>query len=189
MIHLIRHGPKAWDNGQQKSYPYPTNDGANHDPPLDYDGCEADLKCMRLADRLLNQEDAPSMIIASPFLRCRQTAELMNSRLVFHDEERLSIINSSLFREYLGNWRTKERVVVELSQETYLLLHSADPILETWEEFQERMKTACKFVKHTMDSVVDKGDSIWIISHRIVIRQLAKMLRESDYPVACHFMD
>lgn len=184
MIHLIRHGPKAWDNGKKPRFT--DLDGESHDPPLDYDNLEADLKCMRLADRILNQEDAPTMILSSPFLRCRQTAELMNSRMIFHNEDHLTIIPNPLFREYLGNWKTDQ---IRITEETNQLLHRDTKLCEDWADFELRMQQACQFVKHTFDSVVDSNESIWIISHRIVIRELKRLLAKDDYPVACHYLE
>lgn len=184
MIHLIRHAPKAWDNGKKPKFT--DLKGESHDPPLDYDQLQADLKCMRLADRILNQEDAPTMILSSPFLRCRQTAELMNSRMVFHNEELLTVIPSPLLREYLGNWRDDQ---VQITDDTRQLLYQDTVLSERWGEFECRMQEASQFIKHTFDTIVNENDSIWIVSHRIVIRELNRLLTQDDYPVACHFLE
>lgn len=142
---LIRHGKKAWKNGRP-----------DHDPPL-ING--DDIKKLR------NQlTEVPEYIVCSPFLRCRQTAEILSGG-------NIPIIIDSNLREYLGNWK-----FVSINFET--LKNIQGPIIETYAQFENRVKN-CKY-----------SGNIWIVSHGLTIREICKAWGKPPiYPDEASFIE
>lgn len=173
MIHLIRHAPKAYDNGRKQ----PWQAGASHDPPL-ADQAAANKAC-ELANRLLLQEDDPGLVLSSPFLRCRQTAKCMGAG----DD----LFVSPLLREYLGNWETrKHQIRITNETESYLL---DDTILvETWPEFRSRSELCADWLIYVLQYLSD-GRSVWVITHGSLMKQLNRDLSKRGFPVALHWLD
>lgn len=179
MIHLIRHGPKAWDNGRGGPVDH-LDEGETHDPPLDWlNG--AGHRVDHLSAQLLAQEDEPAAILSSPFLRCRQTAEILAQRL-----EEPMLIDCSLLREYLGNWRGSSRPV-RITQQTDALLGKEDSIVENWEKFSQRAHSTAEWLIFLLDNLCD-GRSLWVVTHGALMRKVNRILVKRGYPVALHWL-
>jgi len=138
---LIRHGTKQWNNG------HPTLNGCPFDPPL-ITGYSLDIPLNR-----------PEMVVTSPFLRCRQTAELIaNGAPIYIDSD---------LREYLGNW---EKVWV--LPETQRAI--SWPLIETFPQFNRRVS-----------KIPNKSyyrDNVWIVTHGLVIKKVTgKSVNEGGY--------
>jgi len=177
MIHLIRHAPKAWDNGRGPPRHW-NAEGASHDPPINWSQ-QADQKALQLADQLLAQEDEPWLILTSPFLRCRQTAALMSSRW-----PQIEPITCPILREYLGNWRPSQ---VVLTLRTQREMNITEPPIESLDEFHNRIENIVQWLIFTFESA--GHHSIWVITHGTVMRRVFRKLEKLGYPVACHFQD
>jgi len=180
MIHLIRHAPKAWDNGRGPPAGWSSSAGASHDPPLTPEG---QRKAAALGERLAAQEDEPAMVLCSPFLRCRETAELMAGRLSSEQQPMVC----PLLREYLGNWAGRESEI-DLTLDTVRSLGSADIVVESWAEFANRTDNAAAFLAFTLTNFAG-GKSIWAVTHATVMRRVYRRLQQMGYPVAMHFQD
>ncbi len=173
MIHLIRHSEKQWDNGRK-----PKNSlGQSHDPPLEFE--KGTLSASQLSEQLLMQEDQPSFIFCSPFLRCRQTAEAMVGDL------NVPIIVCPLLREYLGNWKGRE---IEIEEDTEICLDADDKLIESWQEFSRRSQSCAEWLMLMFDNVRERG-SLWIVTHGTLMRQLNNFLSRENYPIALHWQD
>lgn len=116
MVVFIRHGKKAWKNGERASF----------DPPL-LDGNDV----RQLVTPGIKR---PERIICSPFLRCRQTALILSDLLGGLDIE----VDSDL-REYLGNW-PQSQILLEPTTQSYIL----GQVTESFEVFQERVLRVLK---------------------------------------------
>lgn len=145
MTVLIRHGKKKWKNGTR------TNDGYSFDPPL-IDG--EDIVSLR--DSLLQTSGEPVSIFCSPFLRCRQTAEILS-------EEQIPIRIVPDLREYLGNWNGRHRRV-DLDPETQR--HIRGPVVESFNDFKHRAIHLDRYLQ----------PNVWIVSHGLVIETLYEHL-------------
>jgi broad specificity phosphatase PhoE len=179
MIHLIRHAPKAWDNGRGPPADW-SSAGASHDPPL---APEGQRKATLLGERLVAQEDEPAIVLCSPFLRCRETAELMAGQLVSEQQPMVC----PLLREYLGNWAGRESEI-DLTLGTVHSLGCADLVVESWAEFANRTDNAAAYLAFLLDNFAG-GHSIWAVTHGTVMRRVYRRLQRMGYPVAMHFQD
>jgi len=131
MAVLIRHGKKAWNNGFSRGkYPF--------DPPLVRD------------HEIQIPEGIPERIVCSPFLRCRQTAQILSD----HTGAPISI--DSNLREYLGNWTNVPLQYIDPETSR----HIQEPLIETYEEFRNRVLRARHYL----------NQNVWIVTHWIVIR-------------------
>jgi len=137
----MRHGEKAWENGKK-----PINmSGYSHDPPL-----VNSFTVVQSVEKLKKYRiDA---IYCSPFLRCRQTAEIVCRHLG------LKYQVDSRLREYLGNWKIHE---LDLDPATIRGLGNID-IVETFKEFNNRYRDLLK------SELFRPGNLL--ITHNMIIR-------------------
>jgi len=92
----IRHGEKQYDNGKGKTGNY------QHDSPLKEDINETIYKKVEILHRLYG---FPSRIICSPFLRTRQTKDIMLTKLNEIDKvasENIKVQYDTYISEFLG---------------------------------------------------------------------------------------
>ena len=147
---FIRHGHKTYENGRSSEYRF--------DPPLTTYGQEQSYICFK---NLLDQYGPPSGIVASPFRRTRQTADIARlvilERLGYHVE--INYDNS--IREYLGNHHCINSDDFEDQTRVHLTLKNNS---ERWGAFIKRLKNAGPQLQ----------PNVWYITHGLVIQQLAR---------------
>ncbi len=123
MAIFFRHGEKKWNNNRK---------------PRKEEGYECDPPIIGEADILKSIKKLPpnvTGIVTSPFLRCRQTADI-----IAREKGIAKITTDADLREYLGNQKGKG---IQLDPVTSHFLGNQPPV-ETFEEFElrvERLKT------------------------------------------------
>jgi broad specificity phosphatase PhoE len=147
----FRHGEKEYANGHNKIYKF--------DTPLK-DTAHTDIEAYALY--LIAEYGAPSAIICSPYLRTRQTAEIMNSCL----EERVQIYCDPLLSEYLGHHRDQP---LDVYPETEIF---KPPHPETWKDLERRSIEHYESFSHYDEA----EDVFWFITHGTVISCITKHL-------------
>jgi len=164
MIPFIRHGEKLWANGRKPKQAR----GYSHDPPIDRKQAGA---IHDLADELY-QETKPCKIITSPFLRCRQTAEEIQTFLRRNYRHKIAIEVDTDLREYLGHWKEgtsglphQIEISKDISPGTLSYLTEVK-VIETMIEFKERIG------RLPMKEWAKKP--VWVVTHGIVIFFLYK---------------
>lgn len=151
-MYIIRHGIKMWNNGKNKYL--------SHDPPLDKNYI---YKIYDIRNKLLNDFE-PNCILSSPFLRCRQTAEILSNN-------NIPIYIDPLLREYLGNWKNIQ--FNNLDDITYNYLSNVK-IVETFDELKSRVE----ILKQQLKNI----NNVWVVTHGIIINLLTdKKLNEAEY--------
>lgn len=65
---VVRHAKSSWESDSQRDFDRPLNDRGRRDAPM-------------MADRLVSRGVVPDMLVSSPALRAKTTAELFASRL------------------------------------------------------------------------------------------------------------
>ena len=88
----IRHGQKSYSNGKSTIY--------SLDPDLTENGR---LQAYNKFKYLLNNFGIPKIIISSPYLRTRETAEIAKTVILEQTNIEIPIIYDSSIGEYLGN--------------------------------------------------------------------------------------
>ena len=158
----IRHADKEYVNGDATLY--------KHDPGITTEGIE---KTKMVAKHLIDQWGPPDLIISSPYKRTRETAEIMNAVL----SEKQSIHIDTDIAEYLGNHR---HVSIDVTEST--LTHDP-PHPETFSQMKDRVKS--HHSKITNYAKKKKEGTIWIITHGLIIKQLASLIHinmPKDFP-------
>lgn len=155
MIIYIRHAEKEYNNGHSESYKF--------DPNITEEGME---KTRILANKLLEEYGKPDVIICSPYLRTRETADLI-SKVVGVDYR-----IDKFLSEYLGNHKY-EKLDVHEETKKYNPPHP-----ETFRKFQTRV------YKHNtyMNKFSDK--KVWIVTHGLFITELSKI-----YGIKINYID
>lgn len=154
MPYFFRHSVKLHKNGGHE----PGIPSCPWDPPLkrpmhdDY---------LRSVVKTLPQI---KRMIVSPFLRCRQTANLLIKYLHdLHGTYKIEVIYEPLLREFLGNWRGKQ-ISVEPETAHYLYGHQlTEPNIES--------------VRRRMVQFNDKyllTDEDCVVAHQLCIKELAR---------------
>lgn len=168
----IRHGEKEYTNNDNKIIQF------KHDPGLTENGKTlASLKAIQL----IKDYGIPSSVIVSPFLRTRQTAEIMLAeveKVINNDCKRncLPVLYHDItIGEYLGN--QKNCTIIDITSET----KKYDPIREyNMYSFRKRVR------KHNEnEKKCDYKGVSWFITHGLVIKQLTYLnfgvkLKECD---------
>lgn len=156
MTFALRHCEKLHKNGGR----VPGIPSCPWDPPLVRPHHDFYLKSLV---RTLPQV---RRIISSPFLRCRQTVNLVVKYLhEFYGNYHIDIIYDPLLREFLGNWKGK-RIYVEPETERYMN-GCALVELDGVESVRKRMKE--------FKSKYILTDSDCIVSHQLCIKELARL--------------
>lgn len=148
---FIRHGPKKYRNNHN-----PVGMPA-HDPPLD---CTNRLIIIKSLEIFLKY-NFPNKIICSPFLRARQTANIIKHILPLEVE----IIIDKDVEEFLGfqkPYNGEADLDIETSKYTNVKLGV------------EKLDTLNKRAKNFYDKIKNMEENILIITHGIFISQLAK---------------
>lgn len=150
----IRHGKKEYKNSERGC-----------DPPLTEEGRE---EVSSLAERLYSNFGFPSLIITSPFLRTRETASLLQKKVLElsgRGEKDLPLLVDRKIGEYLGNQSNK---TILLTPET----SSFQPFLEdNTSSFLVRVREH----NDTFAALEKENFTFWIVSHGLVIKKLARL--------------
>ncbi len=149
----IRHADKEYANGDSEMY--------KHDPGITPGGIE---KTKLVTRHLVQQWGQPERIIASPYRRTRETAKTMLSVL----DTKVKIHIDTDLSEYLGNHRG---VPIDVTEST--LVHDP-PHPETFSDMKRRVrKHHNKILKYSQKQ---ETGVIWIVTHGLVIKQLASLI-------------
>jgi len=151
-MYIIRHGVKMWNNGKNKYL--------SHDPPLDE---KYNYKIYEIKNILVNDFE-PNCILSSPFLRCRQTAEILSNN-------NIPIYIDPLLREYLGNWKNIQSNNFDTVTYNYI---SNVKIVENFDELKSRVE----MLKQQLKNI----NNVWVVTHGIIINLLTnRKVNEAEY--------
>jgi broad specificity phosphatase PhoE len=144
----IRHSDKLYKNGDR-----------GHDPPLTTKGR---AKVEPLGRALVERYGVPLIIISSPFLRCRETSELLHRAIYEKTGKRVGIKCDREISEYLGNHADKPLMVNEITQ----LYNPPHP--ETFYDMEDRVH------KHNdkMRDLDHDPRPVWIVTHGLIMNRL-----------------
>lgn len=112
--------------------------------------------------QLIKEYPIPSLIICSPFLRCRQTAKILQQVILKQTKKYVKIRVNRNIGEYLGNQQNKADNIYD-----YMRLETVDhkPIgVETWKQYSHRI---ARFYQKQ-----DLNANIWCITHGIVLQSI-----------------
>ena len=151
----IRHAEKKYINGQSDTY--------CHDPDITEDGI---IRARRTSLKLVKAYGIPKMIICSPYLRTRHTAEQMKLMLSETHKADVEIRVDVNISEYLGNHADKS---LDVHPET-LDYHPPHP--ENIHGLHHRVRLH----NDDMISLDDTREVYWFVTHGIVINQIANIL-------------
>jgi broad specificity phosphatase PhoE len=158
----VRHAEKSYNNGKA-----PRGE-KQHDP-----GIRNDIHPINsLVDELVEKHGPPDKIIISPFLRTRQTANVIKKRLQIRHNKIPSIETNTLIREYLGFCRDKNSYA-DIDSETEKYLGGPIKIEESIDSLHYR-------VKSHIDSLSTIEDNIWVITHGIVMSTVYSILTSEE---------
>jgi broad specificity phosphatase PhoE len=138
----IRHGEKAHSNGKSESFPF--------DPELTEKGKELVVKRCSL----LLTYGLPTVIETSPFLRARETAQILRDNTKSKDSITIKLNDEEIFSS--------------LRPET---LEGQPYCNESYHSFKVRVK---RFLKSFGKNNVNVKEVRWYITHGIVIKEIAK---------------
>lgn len=153
---FIRHGKKSWNDKSYESNKNLVKTPHKDDPPL----AEGENKILKsLGEDLVKLYGPPDVIVSSPYLRARETAEYINPNL-----DKIPIEININLSEYHG-YKKEIKLDLDPSTEEYgvIIDKSMNNMKKRADEFLEILKT-------WSDAVV------WIVSHRVVINYMIKQL-------------
>ncbi len=146
---LIRHGPKAHANNDLWAE-------YRLDPPLTSSGTVFTRQRM---SKIVSEFGEPDMVVCSPYLRTRQTAEILVSLCTNEP----GVIIEPLLSEYLGNQKGELRGCMrdETSKHN-------PPIEETMNQFRTR-------VKEYLERVSQFQGKIYLVTHGLFVAVAAEL--------------
>jgi broad specificity phosphatase PhoE len=145
----IRHAQKLYRNGHHHEF--------SLDPGLTDSGREsAKVKFAQL----IQIYGIPSLIISSPYLRTRETANIARDIIYEQTHILIEIIYDPAIGEYLGH-QTHRDLQQSLHPDT--IIHNPIPP-EQWKQYSARIS---KHIKTSTQS------SVWYITHGLVIQSVA----------------
>jgi len=154
----IRHGQKSYSNRRSLIY--------SLDPEL------TQIGRIEAKDRfkyLLNKFGIPNLIITSPYLRTRETAQIAKNIIFKETGIDVPITHDSSIGEYLGN---QHNVLLNSEVRPETLKYNPVPP-ETWDEF----------IKRVENHLINKQFSGWYITHGLFIQKISSFLGfEIPYP-------
>ena len=151
----FRHAEKSYNNGKA-----PRGE-KQHDP-----GILNDINPINsLVDELITKYGYPDRIITSPFLRTRQTANVVKKRLQIRHNKIIPIEIDCTVMEYLGFCKNKKDYA-DIDSETEKHLGGPIKLDETLDSLMYRIK------QHINQSL----NNIWVITHGIIMSYIYKEL-------------
>jgi broad specificity phosphatase PhoE len=149
----VRHGKKSYSNRKSSVY--------SLDPNLTNDGKK---QAHHKFKYLLKKFGCPDLIITSPYLRTRETADIAQFTIFELTDIFVPILYDSAIGEYLGN---QKNVSLDTEVRPETLIHNPIPP-ETWEDF------ICRVKSHVYKTDNADGDNlyIWYVTHGLVIQKI-----------------
>lgn len=147
---FIRHAQKLYDNGKSETYPF--------DPSLTSKGIE---KSYEVAAELIEKFGQPDLILCSPYLRTRQTAEIFASQC----QSSTQIMIDRDLSEFLGNQESLS--INDVLPETW---ENSPYPPETMQQFQTRVRRFYNSVKRDANSGL-----VFVITHGIFLNTIARI--------------
>lgn len=98
-IYLVRHANAGWSNSNMSDFDRTLSDRGRHE-------------ASEMAERFIEKEEAPDLIVSSPAIRALETAETFAGRLGL--DPRTILLDAGI---YSGDIDTMERLVKELPKE------------------------------------------------------------------------
>jgi len=168
----VRHAEKSYSNGRA-----PKGE-RQHDP-----GILNELNLINnLVDELIEKYGYPDRIITSPFLRTRQTTNVIKKRLQIRHNKLPLIEVSPLIREYLGFCKNKNDYA-DIDSETEKYLGGPIKLEESIDSLQYRLQSHIRAIQ-------SDTDNIWVITHGIVMSYIYKefMGQEPERPKPLNYI-
>ena len=150
----IRHAEKLYNNGKAAGR------GKQHDPGI-IDSQKTRLKIRSLIDKLVKSIGVPEKLITSPFLRTRQTTDMIVAYMKEKYGWTPKIEYSEDVSEYLGFCKNKNEEA-DLEEET--LAHMSNPFM-----IGESIDTLITRVEKHILNIHKNESNIWVITHGIVM--------------------
>ena len=114
----------------------------------------------------------PDILISSPYLRARETAEIAQQIIYKLCGNIIPIIYNRYIGEYLGFQKDKN-IAKELHEET--LIHKPIP-QESWNQYSSR-------IRRFTDNLEKYNKNTWYISHGLIIQSISLFLGSKiNYP-------
>lgn len=151
----IRHADKLYANGRSDTY--------KHDPGIIP---SEECKIRSLACKLISKYGLPTMIVSSPYLRTRQTAQCLHNVIASMYGRLTPMYCDVTIAEYLGNHPTDPLDVTPDTQ------YYNPPHPETIYDLKNRVTSHDKNVK-----VI--SENTWFITHGIVIKTLGRLYKSN----------
>lgn len=153
----IRHAEKLYNNGR------PVGQGKSYDPGI-IDNIATRNKVYNLVEKLVKRLGVPEKIIVSPFLRTRQTAELIISYMNQKYRWTPAIEYSDDISEYLGFCKNKDSLI-DLEEDTSKHISRSSLLNESITSLTNRVD---KHIFH-----LHKNEkNVWVITHGIVMSKI-----------------
>jgi broad specificity phosphatase PhoE len=128
-LYIIRHDQKAWSNGRKPS----SLEGHQHDPPLAQPQVPSESLGLSIARC---QAITFDQVYCSPFLRTRQTEELIRQGLNNPSHPPRMLVAE--LGEYLGN--QKGKLPLDISAEAFQHKTSKNPLFESISALKKRVE-------------------------------------------------
>jgi broad specificity phosphatase PhoE len=165
----IRHARKKYKNGK-------SNCGSQHDPPIELLFIE---EIKKTSMNLIEKYGVPDKILLSPYLRIRQTANILVSEFPIKEPLYKNIFYDFNISEYLGH----QKGFIDLSPQTKEFF-DIDKFPQPGESLKQLKDRVCEHLKDmniqdNNDNNISQYNSIWIVTHGLVIKTL--------YDVICTF--
>ena len=155
----IRHAEKAYQNSRGPPGSYA------HDPPIVKDDIKNIMECSK---KLIEVFGFPTKCIASPYLRCRQTAGYLTSHI-----PGIKIDIDVNISEHLGFQRNRD-LQPDVAPSTIKCTDEPLPVVrETKDQLIKRIS------KHLDIMLSDKNGVKWIVTHGIAIDYIYEYLKTS----------
>lgn len=155
----IRHAEKLYNNGRA------VGKGKQHDPGI-IDNLKTRNILYGLIDKLIKQLGVPEKIMTSPFLRTRQTTEIIIAYITQKYGWSPEVEYSEDISEYLGFCKNKNEKA-DLEEET--LCHMNQPLL-----IKEDITTLDTRVEKHILNIHKNERNIWIVTHGIIMSKIFK---------------
>jgi broad specificity phosphatase PhoE len=159
----IRHAEKLFKNGK------PINGGKAHDPGINLTE-NTEFEISDLCQNLINIFGCPDRIIISPFLRTRQTADIILNYLENYNQCTPKVEFSINIAEYLGFCKTP---FAQLENDTLKHFNYSYRMGEKVWQLEKRID------KH-ISEVSDVDEKIWVVTHGIVISKIYETFHNEE---------
>lgn len=165
----IRHAQKEYSNGKGPS------GSKQHDSPI-VSNFNTVLDIEDVTKNIIDKHDLPDMIIVSPFLRTRQTAECIIDYIEENFKKKIDVVIDEDIHEYLGFYRPKlNEQFPDITNETSDLMNKKLAFGETQNELLLRV------TKHLQKTLQIKDKKVWIVTHGIVMSKIYEFLYNNKF--------